>query len=95
MDMTLKKENAVRSIVTEEFDLMLFPEIVQGHLFGIYYDGDGEFGFAVSPDLKECFCESITPKNKVLVEKITNLIELYRKNDSKGKDESWSKVIEG
>ncbi|MCI8999453.1 MAG: hypothetical protein HFJ26_00560 [Clostridia bacterium] len=93
MDMTLRKENAIRSIVTEEFDLMLFPEIVQGHLLGTYYDGDGELGFAVSPDLQRCFCESITPENKALVERITNLIELYRKNDSK--EESWSKVIEG
>ena len=94
MDMTLKKENAIRSIVTEEFDLMLFPE-VQGHIFGMYCDSDGYIGISVSPDLQKCFYESITPRNKALVEKITKLVELYRKTEKDSKEESWSKVIEG
>ena len=89
MDMTLRKENGVRSIVAEEFDLMLFPENVQGHLLGTYCDGE-IFGFTVSPELRECL-----PKNVELEEKITNLIETFRRTENDMKEESWSKVIEG
>ncbi len=92
MNMNFRKDkDGLRSIVTSEFDLMVFPEKVHGCLLGTYCDGE-MIPFRVSTDLKECSFGNKTPKS--MEKNIKELIELFEKTESEFEEESWSKVIE-